>query len=457
MADLWTDKYSPKTPEEFVGNSEILAKALDWANGWGQGKKQSPLLLWGQTGSGKTLLAYLIAKLQDWEMFELNASDFRSKDIIERIAGAAAANASFSGKKRLVLIDELDGLHGTKDRGGAGAIASVIRQAQNPMILTANDIYSNRNISSLRFACTTLEFKKINYLSIAKRLREILDGENAKYDPEAVKELAKNSGGDFRSALLDLQTLAMEDEIGMKEVQSMGGRERSEKIFTVMKYVFKGKDLGEIRKARMASDLSNDLLQRWVEENIPRQYSGADMAKAFDRFSRSDIFNGRIRRMQYWGFLRYSSELMTSGIAFSRENDYSSFVPYQFPTLLSKLSKSRPIRELKKGLGRKVGKQIHSSARDVMAHDLPFMQMLFEQKELAPRIAAQFDLNEKEVAFLMNTKPETKKVQKVIEEAAELRTQNITEKRSIFRENFSSKEKIEEKPEEESGNQTKLF
>ncbi len=457
MADLWTDKYFPKTAEEFVGNSEIIAKTLDWARSWEQGKKQPPLLLWGLTGSGKTSLAHLIAKLQGWELFELNASDFRSKAIIEKVAGAAAANASFSGKKRLVLIDELDGIHGNEDRGGAGAIASVIRQAQNPMILTANDIYSNRNISPLRFACTTLEFKKINYLSIAKRLREILDGENAKYDSEAVKELAKNSGGDFRSALLDLQTLAMEPEINMAEVKSMGGRERSEKIFTVMKYIFKGTELLEIRKAKMASDLSNDLLQRWVEENIPRQYSGGDMAKAFDRFSRSDIFNGRIRRQQYWGFLRYSSELMTSGIALSRENEYTSFIPYQFPTLLSKLSKSRSIRELKKGLGRKVGKQIHSSARDVMAKDLPFLQMLFEQKELAPRIAAQFDLDEKEVAFLMNTKPETKKVKNVIEAAAELRSQNISEKRSIFREEFSPNEEIEEKPEEESSEQTKLF
>ncbi|HIH21781.1 MAG TPA: AAA family ATPase, partial [Candidatus Diapherotrites archaeon] len=101
------------------------------------------MLFHGHTGSGKTLLAEITARENAWELFELNASDFRTKDIIERIAGAAALNSSFSGKLRLVLLDEVDGLQGTADKGGAAAIGSLLRQASQPVILTANEIYGD--------------------------------------------------------------------------------------------------------------------------------------------------------------------------------------------------------------------------------------------------------------------------------------------------------------------------
>ena len=31
MSDLWTDKYMPKSEPQFVGNSEILKNAIEWA------------------------------------------------------------------------------------------------------------------------------------------------------------------------------------------------------------------------------------------------------------------------------------------------------------------------------------------------------------------------------------------------------------------------------------------
>src|SRR3989344_6603938 len=146
--ELWTETFSPKSTEEFIGNSEIVASAMQWADAWGKGKTQKPLLLWGQSGAGKTCLAMLLAKLNGWDLFELNASDFRSKEIIERLAGAAAMNASFSGNKRLVLFDEVDGLQ-AQDRGGAGAITQLLKESQNPVILTANDIYGDQKLAPI--------------------------------------------------------------------------------------------------------------------------------------------------------------------------------------------------------------------------------------------------------------------------------------------------------------------
>ena len=175
----------------------------------------------------------------------------------------------------------------------------------------------------------------------------------------------------------------------------------------------------------------------------------------FDVFSRADVFNGRILRRQHYGFLRYSSDLMTVGVAFSRKKEYHSFVPYQFPLLLSRLARSTSLRELKKGLAQKIGKQTHSSVRRVLSSDLAFIQICFENKEKAVELAAQFEFDEKEVAFLLGAKPDAKKVLVIIEEAKKLREQWFSPKAAQKHalENGSQKNAALD----ESGKQTRLF
>lgn len=476
MSQLWPDKYVPKNEGEFIGNSEIVRHTIEWAKAWQRGEKQPPLLLWGQTGSGKTALAYLVAGLFKWDVVELNSSDLRSKDVIEKIVGAASKNASFSGSRRLILLDEVDALT-RNDRGGASAITSIIKETSNPIILTANDIFADKSVSGLRFVCKAFEFKKINYVSMAVRLREILDVEKKEYEEEAVKELAKNSSGDMRSALHDLQTLSISEKVTAYAVASMGSREREHKVFTVMRAIFKGESFSEVRNIRSAADLGNDMLFNWVDENIPRQYERpADIALAFDRLSRADIFNGRIMRRQYWGFLRYSSELMAEGVALAKERPYGGFVMYQFPGLLSMLSRTSGARALRKELGKKIGKKMHSSSHEIIARDLPYLRAIAKKRENALSLATLCGLDEKEIAFLLETSPDTKKVQSIIEEATALRGQmarpkvffggiqshpnapepearNETESEDIL----AAKSRAKTEAEEPRVNQTKLF
>tara|TARA_Y100000310_G_scaffold345859_1_gene471626 strand:- start:20659 stop:22056 length:1398 start_codon:yes stop_codon:yes gene_type:complete len=465
MSQLWTEKFNPQTVDTFIGNSDIVASSVEWVKKWQNDENQPPLLLWGQTGSGKTALAYLLAKQFKWDVVELNNSDLRSKDVVERVVGAATQNASFFGAKRMILIDEVDALTRT-DRGGAAAIASIIKTAKNPVVLTANDIFSNKNISTLRFVCKAFEFKKINYLSMAKRLREILDGESIPFDEEAIKELAKNANGDMRSALLDIQTLALEKNISMGDINSLGSRERQQKVFTVMKAIFKGTEFSEIRRSRTKTDLSNDMLFRWVEENIPRQYRDRDtIALAFNYLSRADVFNGRIFNRQHWGFLRYSSALASEGVGLAKNEVSHDFVAYQFPGLLSMLSRTSGIRAMKKSLGKKFGSKMHSSSRAVISKDLPFLQMIFNNREKAVSLTALFELDEKEVAFLLNTKPDTKKVKTIISDAQEIKDESAKPKRFFNQPvletqvpDLEPEPELKEEPEDEPGaKQTTLF
>jgi len=424
MAQLFTDKYFPQNFDEFIGNIEIVENIRKWAQEWHGNKSQKPILFFGTPGVGKTALAHLIAKEMNWQIFEMNASDLRNKEVMEKVVGAATNNSSLFGTKRLILIDEIDSMQ-SQDRGGAASIFSLAKTSCNPIIFTANELYSDKKLFPLRSIAILNEFKKINYLSIAKRLREICEKENIEFDPEAIKELAKNSGGDFRSALLDLQSLG--NNIAMDSVKELFPRQRKEKIFPIMTKIFKSKNSKEIRETVGNSEVSPNLLMRWIEENIPRQYEGSDISDAFSYLSKGDIFQGRIYRRQHYAFLKYVYYLSTVGVGLSKTKEYHGWTPFQFPTLLSKLSASTSKRALRKSIGSKIGEKTHCSIRQGIK-DLVFMQLLLENKELAPKTTQFFGFDETELAFLLNTKKDTKKVSALLEKANEIEKKVILER-----------------------------
>lgn len=427
MSQLWTEKFFPSSLSGFVGNSDVVDQAVKWGEAWTLGKEQKPLLLVGPPGVGKTCLCVLLARHFGWGTFELNGSDFRDKDTIERVVSGAALNAPLFGSRRLVLLDEVDSLS-SADRGGAQAILKVLKESKNPVILTANDVYSNQKLSGIRNYCQKIEFKKINYLSISKRLKEILAGEGVLFDEEAVKELSRRSDGDFRGALLDLQTITLSGSVSMESISLLGEREKPEKVFKVMSKIFHAKSFVEVRDAMFYSEISNDLLFLWVEENIPIQFTGNDVSSAFDFLSRADVFNGRIFFRQYFGFMKYSSDLMALGVNSSRTREYHSFTPFRFPAILSKLSRTSGQREMKKNVLKKIGKKIHSSVRKIAVQDMPFFSLVFEDKKSAAVFFSEFGFELEEVAFLLGAKPDSKKALSVFEEAQNIRREKIASK-----------------------------
>ncbi len=426
-------KYFPKSEDEFIGNVEAVAFAVQWAKKWSFGEALPPLLLWGHTGTGKTALAYFIAKKFNWQVLELNSSDVRTKDAVLRSLREASVSSSFFGSKRLILIDEVDSL-GKADKGGLQAVNEIIKSSLNPVILTANDIFASKSVSQLRFSCKALEFKKINYLSIAKRLREILSFEKIPFEDDAVVELAKNSNGDVRSALLDLESVAFLGSVSRGSLAVFSSREHSVKVFDLMKFIFKQASFEAVRNARLGSDLSPEMLVSWVEENIPRQYKDVgDCARAFDFLSRSDIFSGRIYKRQHWGFLSYSQELACEGVALAKSKVSNEFIVYQFPSILSFLSKTSSLRSLKKEIGLKAGSKLHCSSKAFLRHHLPYFLLFFRDKAGAVKLSSCFGFDEEEIAFLLGLKADSKKVREIFEEANGLSSEAAKPKPVVFR------------------------
>lgn len=429
MVFMYAHTYAPISLSQIVGNSDVITEIRMWASAWKQGQAQKPLLLVGPPGIGKTLVAYVVAREFGWSLVEFNSSDARDKETIEKVVYAAAVNASFTGQLRLVLLDEIDGVQGAEDKGGLSAILNVLKEARNPIILTANDIYGDTKLAGIRTFCRMLPMKKIPYPSIAKYLRDIAEAEKIDYDAFSINELAKNSSGDVRAALLDFQTATEgTKKITLEDVQSLGYRERLDNVFNAMRTVFVSTSLQEIRRARSSVEVDHDMFKKWVEENIPRQFPmPISLANAFDGLSRADIFDGRIFRRQHYGFLKYSGDLSAS-VSLRTDERAHGFISYQFPTILKRLSMMKG--SAKKSLVKKIQSQVRGSRSRIM-QELIYYGPFLESSPHAAEWLAHLELDEDELAYLLQATPTSARVKKLLKAAEEWKETHAPRSRSM--------------------------
>lgn len=392
---LWSDKHRPKTLEQFAGNSEVVEELRKWALDWERGKKGKPILLHGPPGVGKTTLAHILASSMGWSVIEMNASDLRDEESVRRVVGEASASDALFGGRKLILIDEVDGLQ-KSDRGGSKAIMEIVRSASQPVVLTANDIWKP-SMASLRSACMPLGMRRVNSRTIASVLKKIAEKEGVKLGEEVIEKIAGNSSGDLRSALNDIQAVG-EGRVGSPDV--IGERDRERGMFDSVRIVLKAKGYEEARGAVWDVE-DRDMFVRWVEENIPLEYEKAqDIARAYDALSRADVFDGRIIRRQYWGFMRYSNDLITAGVALAKEEAYHKFVKYQFPKIITLLGSSRGERALKESIGMKIGRRCHVSSKDAIFLYLPLLKQICKDARNAENVQEYFGFEEEEMEHI---------------------------------------------------------
>lgn len=322
----WAEKYRPKHLNEILGNAAPARQMLTWAENWTP--DSPPLLLTGKPGIGKTSAALALATDMNWEVLELNASDARTKSIIERIAGNSATTASLFGSlRKLIIIDEADNLEGNADRGGARAIADLLKASKQPIILIANDAYGVSD--SIRRLTEPVTFRAISSSTLAKRIREICQIEHVAYSDDAVNTIAESAKGDLRSAVNMLfGAAAGSEELSSDHIHTAQKDERAT-IFDLVSGVAGGISDTSIQRLSWECEEKPDYIIQWIEETVAQMPQSPRRIRAYRRVSKSDIYLGRTMIRQYYTLWRYATALMTLGVA--AENGTSAYRPRVMP------------------------------------------------------------------------------------------------------------------------------
>jgi replication factor C large subunit len=424
MAD-WTETYRPSTLSEVRGNDKARDAFATWGNSWADHREA--VILHGSPGIGKTSAAHALAADMGWETVELNASDQRTADVIERFAGRAAKNTTLTASangtdgRQLVILDEADNIHGNYDRGGAAAITKLVKEANQPMVLIANEFYDMSR--GLRKACQDIEFRDVSSRSIVPVLRDICRKEGIEYESDALQRIAEANSGDLRGAVKDLQAAAEGEERLTLETVQTGDRDRTVDIFPLLDAILKEESAREALYMAYDADETPDDLAKWVEDKVLKVYDGHEVVRAYDHLANADRWLGRVMATQNYSYWRYVTDNVAAGVAASRDDTRGGWTryggrPQMWP------SSDKTADEICRKVAEAGGMSMATARREVLPL-LSAMTHHCKPKELTIAMAAYFEFDESEVSYITGSGESTNKVQAIVESAQELRDDEL--------------------------------
>jgi replication factor C large subunit len=384
---MWSEKHRPKNISDMVGNEESRSAIVEWFTKWKKGTK--PLLLIGPPGIGKTTIAYLAAKQFGYDLIGLNASDVRSKSQINEILSPVLGNVTILGSP-MIFVDEVDGIHGRGDYGGAEALIKILKEPTVPIVLAANTDDSDK-MKSIKKVVKIIAFRPIPPRLLRVYLENILTKEASKLSPGSLIKVIDKSKGDIRSMINLAQSLVT------------GFNPQTEKSFESINVedgvnaFFKANSMEEARGVLYSMQIEpRKKIDAFYSSIITSKLDSKTLAKHLEVISRADILYGKIMKTQNWRLLRYLNEIL---IELYQKDDRIRYTQYNLSWPL--LNRIRWDGRKIKALSLILAKNLHLSASAVSAICLPYVLLCIKNKKLQLDLEETFgDIIEKEMELI---------------------------------------------------------
>jgi replication factor C large subunit len=398
---LWVEKYRPKKTDDVIGNEEAKAAFVEWLKNKRRSKKA--VLLYGPPGVGKTTLVNAAANEFGFKVIEMNASDTRSEKAISQVAGRAASFVgldvfSAESKGNVLFMDEVDGIAGNEDRGGVSAIVRVVEESRIPIVMAANDPDLEK-LRPLKKVSALIRFHKVRIPLIIAMLQEICRKEHIKTEFEALERIAENSGGDVRSAINDLQSLAdTEKTLTLQDTVVLTARNKDINMDETLREYFSAKSVLEASMLLSRSSVDYDDLLMAIGDNLPLRYMDPwELAEAYDFISKADMYRGRIGT-ENWHLLKYVFNSLAETAAVSPDS-YKPFTFISPPIRIITLYWTKGKRTMLDAICAKIGQRCHVSRASAREDFVPFIKIMLTRQKAGP-VVSWLKLEPETVDFL---------------------------------------------------------
>jgi DNA polymerase III delta prime subunit len=248
---LWCEKHRPDSIEKCILPAQLKNTFQQFVD-----DEHIPnLLLSGGPGVGKTTVAKAMLQQIDATYMMINGSEESGIDVLRNKIKNFASTVSFDTNRKFVILDEADYLN---PQSTQPALRGFIEEFHKNcgFILTCN--FKNRIIEPLHSRCSVVEFRIPNEekpklaAQFFKRITEILEEENVKFNPKAVAGIIEKFFPDWRRCLNELQRYSASGEIDAGILVNISDENLKE-----MTSFLKEKEFGNLRKW-VANNLDND-------------------------------------------------------------------------------------------------------------------------------------------------------------------------------------------------------
>ncbi len=259
---LFVEKYRPQVIEDC-----ILPKGLkDTFESIVQKGELPNMMFTGSAGVGKTTVARALCNELDLDYMMINGSEDGNIDTLRGKIKQFASTISLHGGQKVVILDEADYLN---PQSTQPALRGFIEEFSSNcrFILTCN--FKNRIIDPLHSRCSIYEF---NYgmdkgpiaAQFMRRLGNILDAEEIKYDNQVLAELIMKYIPDWRRIINECQRYGMSGTIDTGILVTL-----SESSIKALMKDLKSKNFKSMRKwVTYNIDVESSKLFRMIYDNM---------------------------------------------------------------------------------------------------------------------------------------------------------------------------------------------